>query len=76
MRRKIIPSTVVVALFYFVSYCAFSADREVDFKDGDYRIVSMRNTRLSDDVLFSAYRPIIWLDEATMGSEELDLKPE
>ena len=76
MRRKLILLNLVVASFYYVSYCAIRASREVNYQGGGYRIISMHNTCVSDGILFSVYRPLIWLDEATIDSEELNLKPE
>ena len=61
---------------YVGSYCAVCLNREVRFVNDTYRVVSMHNAVISDDVSFAAYKPLIWLDELTLGPSDLNQKPE
>ncbi len=76
MRKKLLLIITTLVAVYIGSYGAVSANREVRFVDGGYRIVSMNNALISDENSLVIYKPLIWLDELTLGSNDLDIKPE
>lgn len=76
MRKKSLLIIAALVALYIGSYGAVSANREVGFIEGRYRIVGMHNSMISDDIALVIYKPLIWLDELTLGSNDLDIKPE
>lgn len=76
MRKKLLLIVAALVALYIGSYGAVSANREIRFVGDRYRIVSMNNSLVSDDVALMAYKPLLMLDELTLGSSDLDVKPE
>lgn len=75
--KKVLVSFAIGLAIYLGSYCIVARNREVGSVEGDYRILRMRNAVISDDASFVVYKPLIWLDELTLGPEDdLYSKPE